>query len=135
MDETADYLIRLRPQPGGVPPAVRLKRFLKSAWRGYHLRCITAEEVPAGSSTNRRGDRIMSESSLVAAVTERLADLVEALDRVNAVVQARPLPTLLLAETLVELAKTGAVLDALADLLRCQEPATDLPTPSGKERR
>lgn len=39
------YRLELRPLASDVPAAVRLRRFLKSALRGYQLRCTSVEEV------------------------------------------------------------------------------------------
>ena len=48
--EPPTYRIVLRPTPGGPPPIIRLRRFLKAALRGYGLRCLSAEELPAGKT-------------------------------------------------------------------------------------
>lgn len=39
------YAIELRPEPGDVPGIVRLRRLLKSALRGYGLRCVAVREL------------------------------------------------------------------------------------------
>ena len=42
------YTITLRPlpDPDGVPPLIRLRKFLKMSLRGYGLRCVRCEAVP-----------------------------------------------------------------------------------------
>jgi hypothetical protein len=44
------FRVRLVAMPSDVPAAVRLKRFLKAALRGYGLRCVEALEEPRANS-------------------------------------------------------------------------------------
>ncbi len=46
MQQPGDYHVILRPLPDTVPGVVRLRRFLKTALRGFGLRCVTVDEVP-----------------------------------------------------------------------------------------
>lgn len=46
MPEQPDYRLTVRPiGPADPPPAIRLRRFLKLALRGFGLKCIDVEEV------------------------------------------------------------------------------------------
>lgn len=44
--EQPDFRLTLRPTPGDVPAAVRLRAVLKYALRACGLRCVRVEEVP-----------------------------------------------------------------------------------------
>jgi hypothetical protein len=46
-EQPSDYRITLQPLPDRIPGIARLRRFLKMALRGYGLRCVRNEEVPA----------------------------------------------------------------------------------------
>jgi hypothetical protein len=41
------FRLTLEAVGDGPPAAVRLKRFLKAAWRGYQLRCVSVEDMAA----------------------------------------------------------------------------------------
>lgn len=41
------YRVDLQAQADDAPGHVRLKRFLKLAWRVFKLRCVRVEELPA----------------------------------------------------------------------------------------
>jgi hypothetical protein len=58
-DPQPDYLVRLRPLPGGYSPLTRLRRFLKAALRVYRLKAVTAIEVDpvAGQARSTRPTR------------------------------------------------------------------------------
>jgi hypothetical protein len=47
-DEIGLVRVTLRPLPGAVPAAVRLRRALKCLLRAFALRCTALEVVPAG---------------------------------------------------------------------------------------
>lgn len=44
-------MLVLEGKPGEVPAIVRLRGLLKTALRGFGLRCITAVETPANTQT------------------------------------------------------------------------------------
>jgi hypothetical protein len=48
---TPDYLLRFRPLPSNVPPAVRLRALLKHALRTLELRCIWARVAQPDEET------------------------------------------------------------------------------------
>jgi hypothetical protein len=45
-EEQPDYLVRLRPRGAGAPAALRLRRYLKLALRGFGLQCAGLRELP-----------------------------------------------------------------------------------------
>ncbi len=51
--KTSAYRITLRFAAAGVPEVIRLRRFLKLAWRAYGLRAVKVEEVPIGEPAGR----------------------------------------------------------------------------------
>jgi hypothetical protein len=61
------YLVRLVPLPDGVPPEVRLRRFLKGALRGYGLRCMKVREDDTATEVRRLQAIIASLADRVAA--------------------------------------------------------------------
>ena len=44
--KATEYRVTLRFAAGGAPAIVRLRRFLKMAWRAYGLKAVRVEEVP-----------------------------------------------------------------------------------------
>ncbi len=46
-DREPAYRLTLCPEPGPVPPAVRLRQVLKTLLRRHGLRCIQVEQLPA----------------------------------------------------------------------------------------
>jgi hypothetical protein len=45
----AEYVVRLRPLPSNIAPAIRLRQVLKFALRACRLRCLAVQELPAGT--------------------------------------------------------------------------------------
>jgi hypothetical protein len=44
-----EYVIHLRARPGPTAPAIRLRRLLKLALRGFGMICTNVAEIPAGA--------------------------------------------------------------------------------------
>jgi hypothetical protein len=43
-----EFLVRVRAKPDPVPAAVRLRRWLKLGLRGFGMRAVAVEKLPAG---------------------------------------------------------------------------------------
>jgi hypothetical protein len=115
------YLVQLQALPDRTPPVIRLRSFLKAAWRSYRLRCLGVWE-----------GRSMSEMNLVDALAGRISDVVEALGVLDDLAHLRALPPLVLATALCEVDKLAGDLEALVQLL--QAPGS-LEEPNCLERK
>jgi hypothetical protein len=51
-----EFLVALRAEGEGPPAVIRLRRWLKASLRGYGLRCVRAEEIPAGAPSAQTGE-------------------------------------------------------------------------------
>jgi siroheme synthase (precorrin-2 oxidase/ferrochelatase) len=49
--------VTLTATGNGPPLAIRVRRFLKAALRGYGLRCTSIEEMPTRASSVDQGER------------------------------------------------------------------------------
>ncbi len=47
--EPTEYRVTLRFTASGVPAIIRLRRFLKMAWRAYELKAVKVEQLPTGA--------------------------------------------------------------------------------------